>query len=113
MKRARRKHQEAVLEFSKSVYEEIPKVVLAAASRTRGRVCWDMSKSNAFVKMAEENKYFLLGESSLEPEEWKAVFDSVVSQLKTVQDMAWKIYNPDDPTTVSSITLIWDQRVSK
>jgi len=87
-KRAKRKHQTALLSFAKSVYNEIPEVILAAADQGRGRVAWDMAHSECFKNKCAENKYLLLGAENLSDEEWAFVFDTIVSKLKTEPDIA-------------------------
>jgi len=109
-KRAKRKHQSSLLSFSKLIYNEIPQVILAAADQGRGRIAWDMSKSECFNQKCVEDKYLLLGEENLSKEEWTFVFDTVVSKLKTEPDIAWKNYDVEFPST---IVLIWDQTESK
>jgi len=104
--RAKRKHQSALLSFAKSVYNEIPEVILNAADQGRGRIAWNMAKSECFKSRCAENKYLLLGATTLSDDEWAFVFDTIVSKLKTEPDIAWKTY---DPEQCSTIVLIWNQ----
>jgi len=105
IRKAEKRHQQALLDFGKSIYKEIPEVILAAADMARGRVAWDMAKSECFQSKSRENKYLLLGKENLSDEEWHYVFDTIVARLKTEPDIGWKNYDPEAPST---IVLIWD-----
>lgn len=105
IKKAEKRHQQAILDFAKTIYKEIPDVILAAADMARGRIAWDMSKSECYKTTGQENKYFLLGKEKLKDDEWRFVFDSIVARLKTEPDIGWKNYDSEIPST---IVLVWD-----
>jgi hypothetical protein len=105
VKKAEKRHQQALLYFAKAIYKEIPDVILEAADLARGRIAWDMSTSECFKLTSLEKKHFLLGKDNLSADEWRYVFDTVVAQLKTEPDIGWKNYDPDTPST---IVLIWN-----
>lgn len=105
VKRAEKRHQQAILDFAKAIYKEIPDVILSNADLARSRVVWNMATSECFKLTTEDNKYFLLGKENLKDEEWRYVFDTIVARLKTEPDIGWKNYDPEMPST---IVLIWD-----
>lgn len=61
MERARRKHQEQLVQFAELLSQEVSSVVLHSADLNYSRIDWDMATSETFKKQVE-NKYFLLGE---------------------------------------------------
>lgn len=104
IKRARRKHQEALMEFNTAVAAAVPDVILSTSRKCQSRIDWDMFKSATFANLRDTNPYFLLGEDNLTDEEWHDVHDAVVTRLKAEPDLSWKLYDADCP---SVLTLIW------
>ena len=105
MKKARRRHQEMLTEFTDLLVQEAPAVILAAADLTLTRVEWNMESSESFKAQVEKTKYFLLGKKTLTDAEWKDIFDSVIGRLKVEPDLSWK---PFDVTLPSQLVLIWE-----
>jgi hypothetical protein len=105
MKRARKKHQQLLVEFANLLSQEIPIVVLRAAELNLTRYDWDMSKSETFEAQKLKSKYFLLSETTLKMDEWQYVHEALVSRLKAEPDISWK---PFIDTAPFQLTLIWE-----
>lgn len=105
MKRARRKHKEALVEFPDLIVQELPKTVLDSAELNLTRIALNMETTESFKELCGKSKYFLLNRETLEDTEWKYVHDTVISRLQAEPDLSWKPFDSSSPQT---LTLIWE-----